>query len=101
MRASDIVNQLQTLLPQLTDRFTTDVPVVTITRVFLDLMSVTADKHGLSIGDAFAIVNSDVPIAISSLTRSGVIGTLVTSTSHDLTEQVDVTIRITGELFSR
>jgi hypothetical protein len=54
------------------------------------------EQHGLEVGQAFAVVGSDVPIAISSLTRSGAVGTLVTATKHDLTSAIAETIRITG-----
>jgi hypothetical protein len=96
MKASDIVSQLSVLLPQLTDKFTTDVGVFSVTRSGTNMTVVCSEQHGLEVGQAFAIVGSDVPIPISSLTRLGTVGTLVTSTSHDLTNAVAETIRITG-----
>jgi hypothetical protein len=54
------------------------------------------EQHELEVGQAFAIIGSDVPIPISSLTRFGTIGTLVTATRHDLTNAIAETIRITN-----
>jgi len=96
VRASDIVNQLSVLLPQLTDKFTTDVAAKSISRSGTVMTAVCNDKHKLQPGQAFAIVGTDVPIPISSLTRIGKITTLVTTTDHDLTNRIAKTIRITG-----
>jgi hypothetical protein len=96
MKASDIVTQMNVLLPQLTDKFTTDVAVKSITRSGTVMTALCNDKHRLEVGQAFAIVNSDVPIPISSLTKSGSLATLVTTTDHDLTNAITKTIRITG-----
>jgi len=96
VRASDIVNQLSVLLPQLTDKFTTDVATKSIKRSGTVMTAVCNDKHKLQPGQAFAIVGTDVPIPILSLTRIGKITTLVTATDHDLTNRIAKTIRITG-----
>lgn len=105
MKISEIVNQLMNLYPQLDDKLTDDVPVSSIVRSETE-MTVSCDaKHGLEIGQAFAIVNSDVPIAITSLTKVGALATLVVATNHDITKSInsvgDVvgssnTVRITG-----
>ncbi len=106
MRAADIVTQLKVLLPQLTDKFTDDVEVLSIVRQAstVDMLVSCKDKHELEVGNAFAIVNTDTPLAINSLTRSGTTGTLVTTKKHDLTRSTDsigrtfgpTTVRITG-----
>lgn len=96
MRASDIITQMSVLLPQLTDKFTTDVSVLSMVRSGTEITVVCNAPHDLEVGQAFAVTGTDVPIAISSLTRSGTVGTLVTATNHDLTEAIAATIRITG-----
>ena len=96
MRASDVVNQLRMLLPQLTDKFTTDIAAKSISRSGTVMTAVCNDKHKLQPGQAFAIVGTDVPIPIASITKSGNIATLKTTTNHDLTKLVAKTIRITG-----
>jgi hypothetical protein len=96
MKASSIISQLSVLLPQLTDKFTTDVDVLSVTRSGTEMTVVCKEQHGLEVGQAFAVTGTDVPIAISSLTRSGAVGTLVTATNHDLTSAIATSIRITG-----
>lgn len=100
MKAADIVNQLAALLPQLTDKFTDDVEVVSITRASTIMTVECSDKHKLIAGNGVAIVESDVPITISSLTRLGAVGTLVCAINHDLTNAIAKTIRITGSVES-
>jgi len=96
VRASDIVNQLSVLLPQLTNKFTTDVAAKSISRSGTVMTAVCNDKHKLQPGQAFAIVGTDVPIPIASITKSGNLATLITTTDHDLTNLIAKTIRITG-----
>lgn len=84
MRSSDIVTQLAILLPQVTDKFTDNMDVLRITRSGSVLTVECADDHGWEVGNAVAITGAVTRIAISSLTRSGTIGTLVTSSDHDL-----------------
>ena len=95
MRASDIITQLSVLLPQLTDKFTTDVSVLSMTRSGTEMTVVCNEQHGLEVGQAFAITGTDVPIP-SSVSRVGVKGTLIATTDHDLTAPIADTIRITG-----
>lgn len=96
MRASDVVVQLALSLPQLTDKLTDDIVVNSIVRSG-SVMTANCDAaHGLEPGDRVAIVGAVEPIPISSLTRSGTTGTLVTSTDHDLTEPVASTVTISG-----
>lgn len=96
MRASDIVTQLCVLLPRLTDKFTDDVSVNSISRSET-LMTVNCNvKHDLEVGQSFAVVGTDVPITIASFNRVGTVGTIVVSTKHDLTEPIVSTVRVTG-----
>lgn len=103
MIASDIVTQLRVLLPQLTDKFTNDISVLSMTRTGTEILVICNEQHGLKVGQAFAITGTDVPIP-ASITRAGVIGTLVATTNHDLTKSTSSTgynigaqtVRITG-----
>ncbi len=92
MRGSDIVTQLALLLPQLTDEFTNEISVNTLVRSGTVVTANCDEEHGLSPGDAVVIVGSVVPIPISSLTRSGTTGTLVTTTDHDRTLNLGSTV---------
>lgn len=104
MRSADIVAQLCTLLPQLTDKFTDEIPVSSVVRSGTEMTVRCNAKHGLKVGQAFAIIGSDVPIAITSLTKVGSLATLVTTTDHDLTRSTSsigavvgtLNVRITG-----
>jgi len=96
MRSSDIVTQLCVLLPQLTDKFTDDVSVESITRSGTNMTVNCHEKHGLEVGHAFAILNTDVPINIGNLNRVGTVGTLVAAAGHDLTSSIASTVTITG-----
>ncbi len=96
MRAADVVAQLQVKLPQLTDSFTTDVSVASLTRSGSVMTAACNQPHRLKRGNVVAITGATTPIPISSLTKSGDLATLVTATNHDLTNPVAETIRITG-----
>lgn len=98
MKAADVVNQMAVLLPQLSDRYTTNVAVRSVTRFGASVVvNVTCDdEHGLEPGNAVALAGADTQIVIGTLTRSGVVGTLVTDTDHDLTNPIAPTIEITG-----
>jgi len=96
MRASDLVTQLALLLPQVTDKLTTNVPVASLTRSGTVVTAACSAPHGLEVGAAVSISGAVVPIPITSLTRSGTTGTLVTSTDHDLTSPVAPTVTISG-----
>lgn len=85
MRGADIVTQLALLLPQLTDKFTNEISVNSLVRSGIVVTANCDEEHGLVPGDAVVIVGSVVPIPISSLIRSGTVGTLITTTDHDRT----------------
>ncbi len=105
MKAIEIVSQLSTALPQLTDKFTDDVAISSLTRAGTEITVSCSQKHLLNVGQAFALIGSDVPI-VATITRAGAVGTLVTATNHDLTRSQDSigtiigaqTIRLTGSV---
>ncbi len=94
MIVSDIVTQLSLLLPPLTSHFTDDVEVTGITSSGVVATATTAKKHNFKQGQPVAISGADTPIS-SSITRVLTIGTIVTSTDHDLTKRDDQTLNIT------
>lgn len=96
MRASDIVTRLALVLPQLTDKFTDDITVNSLTRSGTVITANCDTPHDLEPGDRVAITGAVEVMTISSLTRSGTVGTLVTSADHDLTEGVAATVTISG-----
>jgi len=93
MRASDVVQQLAASLPRFSDKFTTNKAVSSLTQV-AGVATATSTAHGLTAGKQVNIVGAKVPIEISSLTRVGVVGTLVTATPHDMTLGYSATVEI-------
>lgn len=87
MKARDIASQLQILLPQLTDKVTTDVSLASLTRSGTTLTAVALEKHNLKVGDAVNLTGAVTPLACA-VTRSGVVGTLVTTANHDVSGNV-------------
>lgn len=96
MKALELVSQLALLLPQLTDRLTDDVPVLSLTRAGTVVTALCAAPHGLKVGSAVVITGAVVPITISSFTRSGTVGTIVTASDHDLTSAIAPTVQTSG-----
>lgn len=97
MKASDVVTQLALLLPQLTDRFTNDVTITSLTRSGTVMTAACDEPHLVSPGDAVSIVGAITPIVISDLKRTGVVGTLVTAADHDVSsKKAQPTIMISG-----
>lgn len=87
MKASEIVQQLAAVLPKHSDVFTTNVNITSLTQAAGTATAVTDAAHGLTAGKQVNIIGAQTPIVISTLTRSGVIGTMVTATAHDFTER--------------
>lgn len=96
MKAEEIVTRLALTLPQLTDKFTNEVSVNSMTRAGSVVTVACNQPHGLQADDQVSITGAITLIDISSLTRSGTVGTLVTSTDHDLTNPIATTITISG-----
>jgi hypothetical protein len=96
MLASEIVQELCLRLPQETGLFTTDIPVLSLTRNDEIITAACSEAHGLKVGDAISITGAINPISISSLSRSGTVGTVVTALDHDLTNPVATTITISS-----
>ena len=90
MKSSDIVAQLQNLLPGQTTRLSSRV-AVSLAWLNLTVTGTTVEPHGLATGDAVVIEGMEWPIKVTG-TRNAVAGslkaTLVTSIDHDLTEGI-------------
>lgn len=96
MKASEIVLQLGALLPVLTDKFTDDISITSLTRSGSTVTATTDSVHNLKINKAVNITGAQTPVAVSSLTRSGAIGSMTTTTNHDFTQGESLTAEIEG-----
>ncbi len=96
MKAEAIVQQLALLLPAVTDKFTDNFSVSSLVRSSTTVTATTTVAHGRAVGQQANITGAQTPLTISSLTRLGVVGTLVTDNRHDLTEGVSLTVEISG-----
>lgn len=95
MRSSDVVLQLAAVLPRFVDDFTTQIAVVSLTRSGTTVTVETAAAHGLTAGRAVNIVGALTPLPCG-VTRSGTVGTLVTTQDHDITENAGFDVQISG-----
>lgn len=86
MKARDVEQRLQIQLPTVTDKFTNEVAILSITASGTTATATTATDHGMIVGRQYMVVGTNAPIAITSITRVGTIATVVTTTDHDLTE---------------
>lgn len=96
MRASDIVQQLATVLPTLVDDFTDNVDVDSLTRSGTTVTVTTSTDHNLTVGQQVNITGAQTPITITSIDRSGIVATLVTDADHDITENAGFDVQIEG-----
>jgi hypothetical protein len=94
MKASEIVQQLAAVLPKHSDVFTDNVNITSLTQVAGTATAVCGAAHGLAAGKQVNITGAQTTIAVSTLTRSGAVGTLVTATAHDLTEGFSTAVEI-------
>lgn len=94
MRVQDIVLQMRATLPFNTNLISNNLSVTSIVPSGSDALATTATSHGLTIGQSVVITGADSPLAITSLTRSGVVGTAVFSDAHDYTFGVTLNIII-------
>ena len=86
MKATDIIKQLQAVLPTVTDLFSETVSITSLTRSGTTVTAVTSSAHRLTAGAGVTITGAESPITISSLTFLDGVATAITATNHDLTE---------------
>lgn len=85
MKAQQVIQKLQSRLPQVSDLFTTNVAGLTLQQSGGLVTGVTGTPHGLTSGNFANISNATNPIIIVGITRSGTVATATTLTNHDLT----------------
>lgn len=96
MKARDVEQRLQIQLPTLTDKFTNEVAIDSITSSGTTATATTASAHGLTAGKQYMVVGTNAPIAITSIERAGIIATVTTTTDHDLTEAFFTQVVLSG-----
>lgn len=90
MQAQEIIGQLQTVLPQLTDVFTDNVDVASVTRSGTVLTVQCKGVHKGEVNGLVSLAGSVTPLSVASITRVGTLLTVVTSTPHDFTYNSDI-----------
>ncbi len=96
MKSQDVIYQLMAKLPSLTDLFTDKFALASITSSGLLATAVSAAPHGLITGANVTIIGARSPIAIQSFSRTGIVGTILTQTDHDLTLGYKTTVETSG-----
>ncbi len=96
MKTEDIIIQMRGTLPLNTDAVSTNLSVTSIVPSGSDALATTASAHGLSVGQSVVITGADSPIAITTLTRTGIVGFAEFSSPHDYTFGVTLNIIIEG-----
>ena len=87
MKATDIIKQLQAVLPTVTPLFSETVSITSLTRSGTIVTAVASAAHGLATGAGVTITGAQSPINITSLTFLDGIATAITASAHDLTEE--------------
>lgn len=100
MKLRPIEQRLEAVLPLLTDRFTDEVALASVTAAGTTATATTSEAHGLDVGQSVAVVGVAAPVAIASATRAGEVLTVTTSTDHDLTERWFPAVTLAGDEFS-
>lgn len=95
MKALDVINQLRALVPKLVGSLTSQLVITSLTSS-VGTATVVATAHGLSTGGVVVIAGVKTQIIISTMSRIGVIGTLITATDHDVTFGHPVDVILVG-----
>lgn len=85
MKAEDIINQLALTLPANSTLFTDNFSVTSLTLSGSTMTVTTDDINNLAVTNAVFIAGAENPIVISSFTRVGTVGFIVTAEDHDYT----------------
>lgn len=88
MKISDLIAQLQAVLPKYCDDFSDVVAVSTLTQAAGVATATCAAAHGLATNDYALIRGALSPNPITSLTQIGGVATAVTANAHDLTSDI-------------
>ena len=84
MKAQDVINQLQAVLPGVTNLFTSEISLTSLSYSGGVVTAIAAAVHGRTTNDFVNIVGATNPISIDTLTRAGTIGSAATLSNHDL-----------------
>jgi len=85
MKAEDIIKQLVAKLPGLTDKFSDQSTIDSITQTGLVATATIAAGHGLVDGELVTITEAVSPITTVSITRTATSAVIITNTNHDFT----------------
>lgn len=96
MKAEEIIQQLRRTLPFITDNFTDNKSISSLTRSGSTVTAVSTTPHGLITNDYVFIKGAYNPVSISSAVRTGTNVLCATSTEHDLTERFNSEVIISG-----
>lgn len=93
MKSTDVVKQLQLVLPTVTTLFSEQINIIAITP---DDITATVEvaSHSFVVGDVVTITDTVSPVSITSISRVDEIATATTATPHDITEN-DLTTEVT------
>ena len=95
---SDIIKQLIAVLPALTDKFSDQFALASLTQTAGLVTATTTTAHGLVTGDFVNISGAIAPINVTNLVRNGNIVTATTGEDHDLTLNFQETVEIVGAI---
>lgn len=96
MKARDIILQLMDKLPVLTDQFTDNFSITSITSVGTVATLTTSAAHGQNVTSLININGVQTPLNILTLTRTGTTLFIETVDDHDLTNNFKDTVEIIG-----
>jgi len=96
VKAEDIIIQMRGTLPFNSDAVSTNLSVISIVPSGSDALVTSVGNHGVSSGQSVVITGADSPIAITTLTRTGVVGAAEFTSAHDYTFGVTLNIIIDG-----
>lgn len=107
VKAATIVNQLINVIPTLTNLFTDNASITSLTRSGNIVTATTSTPHGLATGNSILINGAIAPVVVTQLTSSTeqddqgndiyiAHGLVDLNTPHDLTEGYQETILISG-----
>ena len=93
---SDIITQLTTVIPTLTDKFSKKLDITSLTQTSGTATATTSVDHGFSTGQVVRISGAQMPLEIDTLIRDDGVVTGTTLQDHDLTLNFQTTIVIQG-----
>jgi len=96
MKIEEIVQQIRRTIPFVTDSFTDNISISSLTRSGSTVTAISASAHGMDTGDYFFIKGAYNPISISSAVRTGTQVLCTTATEHDLTTPFNYEVLISG-----